>query len=501
MGNVLVKEETLAQIADAIREKSGSSDSYRPGEMPEAILEISTYSGEGADPNKPIRFYDPYGNLIYSYTVNEFSVMTELPPLPEYRGLIGQEWNWSLEKIKTVNGEVEIGSNYITDDGNTRIYVTLEGELNPKIGFTQSAANSVLIDWGDETDLSSSDIFGDEMVSIEHQYAKPGNYVICLIPVDGAEYTLVGDSYSTKILHKTTDNFYGNRVYGNAIRKIEIGKGITEFSTRCFNCASLESVTVPKEITAFGNAFQGTKRIKCITLPKAVTSLTSYAVRGSAQLEKIFFSESKISLGGTSFAECCSLKELVIAADMTLSYTDIFADCTALRKVKILGNITRLGSDMFSSCDSLSEVIFPENLTNLGGSMFSHCESLLNINIPESVKEIGATCFYYCYALKSVNIPEKVTKINANTFYCCYSLREITIPKDVTEIMTSAFGNCYGMEHYYILPETPPVLGNVNVFDKIPETCKIHVPKGCLEVYQTAEYWSEYADHMVEMEE
>lgn len=405
MGNVLVKEETLTQIADAIREKSGSSDSYRPGEMPEAILDISTYSGEGADPNKPIRFYDPYGNLIYSYTVNEFSVMTELPPLPEYRGLIGQEWNWSLEKIKTVNGEVEIGSNYITDDGNTRIYVTLEGELNPKIGFTQSAANSVLIDWGDETDLSSSDIFGDEMVSIEHQYAKPGNYVICLSPVDGAEYTLVGDSYSTKILHKTTDNFYGNRVYGNAIRKIEIGKGITEFSTRCFNCASLESVTVPKEITAFGNAFQGTKRIKCLTLPKAVTSLTSYAVRGSAQLEKIFFSESKISLGG------------------------------------------------------------------------------------------------YCYALKSVNIPEKVTKINANTFYCCYSLREITIPKDVTEIMTSAFGNCYGMEHYYILPETPPVLGNVNVFDKIPETCKIHVPKGCLEVYQTAEYWSEYADHMVEMEE
>ena len=121
MGNVLVKEETLAQIADVIREKSGSSDSYRPGEMPEAILEISTYSGEGADPNKPIRFYDPYGNLIYTYTVNEFSVMTELPPLPEYRGLIGQEWNWSLEKIKTVNGEVEIGSNYITDDGNTMI--------------------------------------------------------------------------------------------------------------------------------------------------------------------------------------------------------------------------------------------------------------------------------------------------------------------------------------------------------------------------------------------
>ena len=108
MGNVLVKEETLTQIADAIREKSGSGDSYRPGKMPEAILEISTYSGEGADPNKPVRFYNPYGDLVYSYTVQEIAEMTELPALPEYRGLIGQEWNWSLEKLQAVDGEVEV---------------------------------------------------------------------------------------------------------------------------------------------------------------------------------------------------------------------------------------------------------------------------------------------------------------------------------------------------------------------------------------------------------
>ena len=64
MGNVLVKEETLTQIADAIREKSGTDDLYKPEEMPEAILEILTYSGDGADPNKPVRFYDPYGELV-----------------------------------------------------------------------------------------------------------------------------------------------------------------------------------------------------------------------------------------------------------------------------------------------------------------------------------------------------------------------------------------------------------------------------------------------------
>ena len=113
MGNVLVKEETLTQIADAIREKSGTDDLYKPGEMPGAILEISTYSGEGADPNKPIRFYGPYGDLIYSYTFAEISELTELPPLPEYKGLVGQEWNWSLENILAEGSELEIASMYM----------------------------------------------------------------------------------------------------------------------------------------------------------------------------------------------------------------------------------------------------------------------------------------------------------------------------------------------------------------------------------------------------
>lgn len=154
MGNVLVKEETLTQIADAIREKNGNFDSYKPREMPGAILEISTYSGDGADPNKPIRFYNPYGELIYSYSVAEISEMTELPALPEYSGLVGQEWNWSLEKIQAVGGEVEIGSHYITDDGSTRIYVELiEEALNPKVGFYQTEANSVWVDWGDGVHL------------------------------------------------------------------------------------------------------------------------------------------------------------------------------------------------------------------------------------------------------------------------------------------------------------------------------------------------------------
>ncbi|WP_251390707.1 hypothetical protein [Mediterraneibacter agrestimuris] len=65
----------------------------------------------------------------------------------------------------------------------------------------------------------------------------------------------------------------------------------------------------------------------------------------------------------------------------------------------------------------------------------------------------------------------------------------------------SVFSGCSAIEHYYMMLTIPPTLENVSTFTGISEICKIHVPKGCLEAYQTAEYWSEYADHMVEIEE
>lgn len=503
MGNVLVREETLTQIADAIREKSGTNDLYKPGGMPDAILEISTYSGEGADPNKPIRFYDPYGNLVYSYTVGEFSELSELPPLPEIKGLIGQGWNWSLEKILEVGDEIEIGSLYITDDGSTRIYVELiEEALNPKIGFRQENANSVSIDWGDGSPLETSDVAGtDTIVSVEHQYSKPGSYVIRLIPGDGAQFTFLGDSYSTRILHRDETYSYANKVYGNTIKKIELGKGITEFTGRCFFSNSLETVTMPEGITVFSTAFQGCYSIKTITFPRCDMTLSSYAVRECRSLKKILFSDAKLSLGGTSFADCNSLEEVIIPQNVQLSYTDIFAECTSLKRVVLSDNITKISSDLFDSCYLLKDVVTKGTIAEISSGGFKNCRSLEEIELSNEATEIGASAFYCCFALRKINLPETITCIKSSTFYDCYSLHEIVIPKNVSEIQASAFANCLGIEHYYLMPTIPPALANVSAFVGILERCKIHVPKGCLEAYQTAENWSTYADYMVEMEE
>ncbi len=502
MSNVLVQEETLKGIADAIREKNGTSGLYKPREMPEAILEIETYSGDAADLDKPIRFYGAYGELVYSYSYKELEEMTVLPALPEYRGLICQGWNWSLEGIRERGGEVEVGSLYITDDGATRIYIELiEEALNPKVGFTQFEANSVWIDWGDGSELETSDVYGDgTMVSVEHQYAEAGQYVIRLIPNEGAVFEFVGDAYSTRILHKVPTYSDGNRVYGNTIKKIEIGRGMTEFTGRCFNSYSLEIVTIPDAITVFLTAFQGCRNLRSLTFPKSVTQLTTSSVLGCYGLEKVFFSENGMQFGTDSFNGCISLKNVVIPKEGLSSYGGAFEDCATLRKVVFPETMKRITTDMFSGCSLLNNIKLPDSITAIGGNAFRDCVSLMEIDIPENVTLLESGTFYSCHSLRKVKLPQNLIGINTSVFYNCYSLKEMSIPESVTSIQANAFSGCKGMENYYLLPTTPPTLANVNAFNYIPETCKIHVPNGCLEAYQTAANWSALAGLMVEME-
>ena len=109
MGNVLVREETLTEIADAIREKTGFSDKYKPPQMPNAIRNISTSVDDGPSEEDPIRFYGYEGKLLYSYSIEEMKALTELPRLPEVKGLICQGWNWSLENLQALNREMDVG--------------------------------------------------------------------------------------------------------------------------------------------------------------------------------------------------------------------------------------------------------------------------------------------------------------------------------------------------------------------------------------------------------
>jgi hypothetical protein len=110
---------------------------------------------------------------------------------------------------------------------------------------------------------------------------------------------------------------------------------------------------------------------------------------------------------------------------------------------------------------------------------------------------IGNDAFRLCVELSGITIPDSVTEIGYAAFEGCEKLTTIHIPSGVRRIGDSAFNGCSGMTDVWLYSEAPPVLNGDSVFDNLsPNGYTIHVP--CYSTYSTAEYWDEYAGHMVE---
>ncbi len=150
----------------------------------------------------------------------------------------------------------------------------------------------------------------------------------------------------------------------------------------------------------------------------------------------------------------------------------LFSGCTALRYVTILDGVETFGLNWFANCTSLVRCVIPESATMLGSNMFNKCTSLEELVIPNGVTSIGSNCFEGCSNLKQLIVPSNVTAISTNAFY------------------TSA-----GTE-FHFLPTTPPTLTN-DVFGANASISNIYVPSASLSAYQTAQYWSRYANLMV----
>ena len=143
------------------------------------------------------------------------------------------------------------------------------------------------------------------------------------------------------------------------------------------------------------------------------------------------------------------------------------------------------------------EVVIPDATDVFGANIVSNTYENGKgvITFDGDVTSIGDQAFYYCTSLTSITIPDSVTSIGYEAFYCCFSLTSVTIPDSVTSIRDGAFYNCLSLASVYCKATTPPSLG-VDAFYNNASERKIYVPTESVEAYQTAPYWSDYAEYI-----
>lgn len=371
--------DKLTAIGNAIRAKTGDTALIPLSDMATAIANIPSGGGYTEVPEKDVNFYDYDGTCLYSYTIDELHALTALPPNPEHEGLTSQGWNWTLGELKAQNRQAEVGQVYITDDGATRIHISLVADLG--VGLLLSALGTT-IDWGDgfSQPWTNSILF-------EHVYAAPGDYVIRIIP----------DTPTTK-WHpdfRTSNSSYGFVVGGasysdipndssGCVKKIFFGTGldgnkIYDYTVRYM--PSLEICTIPDYVISIGiGNFAYTRALRHITFPRGITTVPNYSVYYCESLRTISYPPTIATLYNT-YNNDNRIKRISFPDSISqAAFNAICYSYPCMRAVSLPANITSIGSNAFFGCSALESLAIPGNVVSIGSSAVSDCNSLVELH-------------------------------------------------------------------------------------------------------------------------
>ena len=459
--------QTLTDIGDAIRAKTGGSASMTPLEMPDEIASIISSGPE----IKEVTFFDYDGTVLYSYTTEEFLALTAMPAIVSNTEMTSQGWNWTFAGAKTwvqKYGMLSIGQTRVPADNSTRIIINAEAGKTFK--FTMSGTYSGTVDWGDE---STPETLAQNNT---HVYMSDEWYTVRIHTITGNHYMLTFSDGGYMVdevnlgIH-AVDEILTN--YGDSlcnVRVFSFSNGITKINGNFLRRdVHLKSLIHPTSITTIGYFDQVYYSLKAISYPEGFVASTIITF---PKAELITVASS--SPGYAQNMHAC--KYFVIADDLTaFSGNQHYRYLYNLEKLYIPKNVTSIANNYFQDMWKIKKIVIPEHVTELVGNDFMTVYCLEELTLPEGLLTIGVNCFTDARSLSKITIPSTVTSIGSNCFSQLHSTREI-----------------------HLLPTTPPTLGSTNSFNNTNIECVIYVPQGSLSAYQSATNWSTYASKMQE---
>jgi len=270
-----------------------------------------------------VSFIDYDGTIVETWALSDLASKTELPTPPAHDRLVFQQWNWTLEDIKTANAEMVVGALYTTTSGLTEFHIRVTKASGLAITCNMVGNKN----WGDGTE--------DALTS--HTYANYGDYII----------TCDGNTIVAKVMGDTG-------VVQQTLLRVSISNSVTTIKASAFNnCKALQSISISNSVTGIGdNTFFNCKTLQSISIPNGVTSIWD-----------------------NTFNNCYALQSVSIPNSVTNIVDSVFSNCYALQSISIPNSVTNIGDSVFSNCYALQSISIPNSVTNIGYNAFYFCSA------------------------------------------------------------------------------------------------------------------------------
>ncbi len=142
------------------------------------------------------------------------------------------------------------------------------------------------------------------------------------------------------------------------------------------------------------------------------------------------------------------------------------------------------------------EFRFFTSLTRIADGAFKSA-NIPEIILPESVEIIGKEAFSLG-SLKEIELNEGLLMILSHAFDRCTELMTIELPSSLRYIGESAFSYCRKLVDIKVNCSVPPYTPDTTFLNNCSLLQSIYVPAGCLQVYQNAVGWKDYAGKLKE---
>lgn len=257
MANVLVDEQSLQDIADAIRLKNGTQNTYTPAQMATAIEAITTSGGSQATP-----IFDVAKFLTGTLTeINDTSgIVTELKP-NLFRQLCTESGNATIGISVSFPNVTTIGHHVFYSDEN-------QGQYNPFTSF--NFPNCTTVGKSAFCRASNATVFNlPKLTSL------------------GGTHVFFGSGIVTAYFPLLTNLQEYTFQSASSLKTINAPNVTSSIPDYCFRyCSSLEYVILPKATSFSSYSFDGANSIKSLMI--AATGWNNSVAGSQANLERVY---------------------------------------------------------------------------------------------------------------------------------------------------------------------------------------------------------------------